>query len=127
MDVATWSEILRELGYPALFVIGTAATVAWLLRRITPHAEGLIQDHRSLVQATTRSVQATESAQLRTANEIEKIATAIRDLATSQAQTFRTLEQHHDWSRAKILELEIDLRRLRKTSERRADEAAADD
>lgn len=118
MDLELWTRVLREFGYPALFTVGTAFAWSWIIRKMTPPAIGLLEDHRALIAATTKSVEATGEVQRQTAREIEKIAGAIRDLATAQAQTFRTLEQHHDWSRSKLLELEIGMRDFRRTVDR---------
>lgn len=129
MELDFWTRLLHDFGYPALFVLGTA--VAWIamIRWAKPHAEGMIADHRALVQATTRSVGESAIVQQKTSSEVEKIAVAIRQLvdsqnqaireiAASQAQTFRSLESHHDWSRGKVLELELALRELAKSTER---------
>lgn len=124
MDVQTWTTLLRDFGYPAIFVLGTAFAWLAMIRWAKPHAEGMIEDHRKLVQATTESVRSNEIAQQKTSLELDKLAVAVRqladsqgqtfrELAVSQAQTFRALESHHDWSRGKVLELELQLRELR--------------
>jgi hypothetical protein len=93
-NVSSWGSILRDFGYPAVVFFGTIYALSRLAKWAKPHAEGVVADHRALVQQTTESVKAMELATVKTQGELQVLTNLIRELASSTGATERLLIAH---------------------------------
>lgn len=95
-DVSGWATMLRELGYPAVFVIATA--LAWwrIAAWSKPHAEALIKSHLNMVDVATRAQESMRVAHETSARELAQLAAAVTIVVRNTSALVESLTEHRE-------------------------------
>lgn len=112
-DLTWWKDLLRDVGYPALFVVGTAFAVWRLVKWAKPWAERIAASHLGLVDTVAASQKTIEKAQVASAETVAHLSQSLDRMVVTFDQLARALAEHRTWSMQAVEGMRSELKQIK--------------